>query len=83
MKMISMLELRQNSEAVVADLRRGQTLTLTYRGKPLARLLPIGAADEEIGTDDLFYTLQDHAAAGTEGNEAMSNAQIDQTLYGQ
>jgi prevent-host-death family protein len=83
MKVISMSELRQNSKTVVADLRHGKSLTLTYRGKPLARLLPVAPADEEISADDSIYTLADHAAAGAGDNGHMSNAQIDRILYGQ
>ncbi len=83
MKTVSMLELRRHSEAVVADLRRGLPLTLTYRGKPLARLMPVAAAPEEITADDPLYTLSSHADAGDAENAAMSNAQIDQALYGQ
>jgi antitoxin (DNA-binding transcriptional repressor) of toxin-antitoxin stability system len=68
MKLFSMRELRQNSEAIVQDLRRGQSLTLTYRGKPWARLLPIPTNDREIVADDPFYTLADHAEAGADEN---------------
>jgi antitoxin (DNA-binding transcriptional repressor) of toxin-antitoxin stability system len=77
-----MLDLRRNSGAVVADLRRGQALTLMYRGKPLARLLPVPAADAENGGGDPFYRLATNAAAGADDNDAISNAQIDRTLYG-
>ena len=78
-----MLALRQNSEAVVSDLQRGLPLTLTYRGKPLARLVPIMADAAEITADDPLYTLAAHAEAGAPENAAMGNAEIDRVLYGQ
>lgn len=87
MRIVTMLELRQHAEAVVADLRRGVTLTLTYRGQPLARLEPIRPAAEEIGADDPLFTLGDLAGVAEDpalaaGNAALSNADIDRVLYG-
>lgn len=83
MKTVSMLELRQNSEAVVSDLQRGLPLTLTYRGKPLAKLVPIAADLREITADDPLYKLAVHAGAGSSENASLSNAEIDRALYGQ
>ena len=83
MKAVSMVELRQNSEAVVSDLQRGLPLTLTYRGKPLARLVPIAPGAEEISADDPLYTLAAHAEAGSAENRSLDNAEIDRVLYGQ
>ena len=82
-----MLELRQHAEAVVADLRRGVTLTLTYRGQPLARLEPIRPEPEEIGADDPLFALGELAGVAGDpaldaGNAALSNADIDRALYG-
>ena len=55
---------------------------MTYRGHPLARLLPILASDGEIVAEDPFYTLADSAAPGAEENKTVNNDSIDQTLYG-
>ena len=87
MRTVTMLELRQHADAVVADLRRGVTLTLTYRGRPLARLEPIHPEPEEIGADDPLYTLAGQTAVAGDpalaaGNATLSNADIDRTLYG-
>jgi antitoxin (DNA-binding transcriptional repressor) of toxin-antitoxin stability system len=87
MKTITMLELRQNAGAIVRDLRQGRSLTLTYRGQPLARLEPILPSGEEISADDPFYTLADHAGlaedeALAKGNANLTNADIDRVLYG-
>ena len=36
-------ELKQNASAVVAKVVAGETVTITDRGRPVARLVPIGA----------------------------------------
>lgn len=41
MKTITMVALRTDSERIVKDLRRGVRMTLSYRGKPLAELVPL------------------------------------------
>ena len=88
MKTITMLELWQNAETIVQDLRRGLALTLTYRGQPLARLEPILPTAEDIAADDPLYTLAEQAG-GTAGdaklaqaNARLTNADIDRALYG-
>ena len=58
MKTISMLELRNNSESVVNQLRKGLSLLLTYRGKPLARLEPIRPEKMRRDEDPLFLLAQ-------------------------
>jgi prevent-host-death family protein len=46
MDQISVRELNQNTSAVLAKVRHGQTLEVTDRGRPIARLVPV---DESIG----------------------------------
>ena len=88
MKTITMLEFRQNAEAVVQDLRRGLALTLTYRGQPLARLEPIRPSTENIADADPLYLLAEQAGlAGTDDrlakeNARLTNVDIDRALYG-
>ena len=43
MKMAGMRELKQNASAVVAEVVAGETVTITDRGRPVARLVPIGS----------------------------------------
>ena len=40
MKTISALELRNNFEGIVKSLKRGERMELTYRGEPVADLIP-------------------------------------------
>ncbi len=83
-----MLELRQNAEGVVQDLRRGMALTLTYRGQRLARLEPIRPSAEDIAADDPLYLLAEQAGSATadrrmaKENTRLTNADIDRALYG-
>lgn len=78
MKTVTMLEFRQHAEKIITQVRKGQAVILTRRGKPVARLEPIEA--EAISADDPFYSITD--LAQTPG-ESLSNKQIDHILYGQ
>jgi antitoxin (DNA-binding transcriptional repressor) of toxin-antitoxin stability system len=40
MKTVTMVELRTHSERIVRDLKRGERMMLSYRGEPLAELVP-------------------------------------------
>ncbi len=44
MKTAGIRELKQNASAVVAEVAGGETVTITDRGRPVARLVPIGAS---------------------------------------
>ena len=78
MKTISMLELRQHAEKIIAQVAKGQSMILTRRGKPVARLEPI--VPESINAGDPFYSLD---ALSDVTGESLTNEQIDETLYGQ
>ena len=43
MKTAGIRELKQNASAVVAEVAGGEIVTITDRGRPVARLVPIGA----------------------------------------
>jgi len=77
MKRVSMLDLRRDAEGIIARVQKGERLVLTRRGKPVARLEPI--AGERPDGDDPFYALAELAGPG----ESLTNAQIDQAVYGQ
>jgi antitoxin (DNA-binding transcriptional repressor) of toxin-antitoxin stability system len=48
MKTISMAELRNHSMRIVRELKRGERMMLSYRGKPLAELSPATAAKNQL-----------------------------------
>lgn len=77
MKTISMLHFRQRADAVLKQVGKGQAFVLTYRGKPVARLEPIGTGT--ISNDDPIYQL-DNLASPTA--KPLTNAEMDQAVYG-
>ncbi len=81
MKTVSMLDFRLDAERIIAQVQKGQRLILTRRGKPVARLEPI---EDEIVEEDPFYSLADLAHGGRKAQpgDSLSNAQIDQAVYG-
>jgi prevent-host-death family protein len=78
MKSVSMLDFRKNAEKIIAQVQKGQRLILTCRGKPVVRLEPI--LQETANGDDPFYSLNEITAGG---GEPLTNAAIDDILYGQ
>ena len=76
MKSVSMVEFRHHAQEVVARVRRGQRLVLTYRGKAMARIEPVEAQTTE---GDPFYALA--KLADTEG-KSLSNREMDEAVYG-
>lgn len=77
MKTVSMLELRQNAQAIVEKVERGQPFLLTYRGRPVARIEPVGTTTQK---DDPFYSLGELADGK---GKSLSNREIDEALYGE
>ena len=76
-----MLEFRQDAAAIVERVRRGQSILLTYRGRPAVRLEPVRS--EEITEDDAFYQLSKldrRADSGSSG--PIDNREIDRIIYG-
>jgi antitoxin (DNA-binding transcriptional repressor) of toxin-antitoxin stability system len=78
MKTISMLQLRLHAEKIIGQVQKGQRVILTRRGKAVARLEPIVATS--VDADDPFYRISELSA---DAGQTLSNAQIDDILYGQ
>jgi len=72
-----MLDLRRDAENVLHRIQAGESLVLTYRGKPVARLEPV--SDGVADADDPFYRLDRLADTG---GASLSNRAIDDILYG-
>ena len=62
MKTISMLEFKKNSKQVISFAKQGVSMVMTYRGKPVLRLLPL--SDNKHSADDPFYRLSEMAEKG-------------------
>lgn len=80
MKTITMLEFRRDARRALDAVRRGERLLLTYRGKPVARLEPVGADAPEVSDDDPLLRVDDYAVDGPGG--PLSNDEADRLIYG-
>ena len=76
MKKISMLELRLNTEKIIKLVQSGQSLILTRRGNPVARIEPIKKETQD--PIDPFFLL-----SGIGKVVSLSNAAMDGIIYGQ
>jgi prevent-host-death family protein len=74
MKKISMLELRLNTEKIIKLVQSGQSLILTRRGNPVARIEPIKKETQD--PIDPFFLL-----SGIGKVASLSNAEMDGIIY--
>jgi prevent-host-death family protein len=76
-KKLSMSDLRAHAKQIVGQVRAGETIVLTYRGRPALRLEPIRPATVEA--DDPFYRLGE---LSQRRGASLTNRQIDDIVYG-
>ena len=77
MSTVTMVEFRKHAEAFIRRVSKGHTLLLTYRGRPMARLVPPEQGPPPAA--DPFYRLPELAdPKGT----SLTNREIDRILYG-
>jgi len=76
MKTITLLEFRKNSKKVLEWARRGERMVMTFRGKPVCRIEPMG--NELPESDDPFYQIIHLAQQGG----SLNNKQMDKVIYG-
>jgi len=75
---ISTHQMRFQFERVLKAVKAGRSLTLTYRNKPLARIVPLQELTS-IPEDDPIFRLDELA----EPIGPLTNAEIDNLVYGQ
>ncbi len=75
---ISTHEMRFQFGRVLQAVKAGRSLTLTYRSKPLARIVPL-KPNAEISPDDPVFRLHELA----EPLGPLTNAEMDAAIYGQ
>ena len=80
MKTLTMLEFRRNARKALNTILRGESLLLTYRGKPVARMEPIEAAAMPVPDNDPLLRLDDFAVEGPGGR--IESDEIDRIVYG-
>lgn len=74
---ISTHEMRFQFERVLRAVKAGRALTLTYRNRPLARIVPL-PTKLNISENDSLFRL--HELAEPIGR--LTNSQIDAAIYG-
>jgi antitoxin (DNA-binding transcriptional repressor) of toxin-antitoxin stability system len=74
---ISTHEMRFQFDRVLRAAKAGRALTLTYRNRPLARIVPL-RSESGISADDPIFRLHELA----EPIGPLTNAQIDAAIYG-
>lgn len=65
MKTVTMLEFRRDAEAVIRTVQTGESLLLTYRGKPAVRLEPV---EEDFKPYELVFNSEHPASVSFDEN---------------
>jgi prevent-host-death family protein len=76
-----MLEFRRRAQRILAAVQRGERVLLTYRGRPIARIEPVGEATPAPDSDEPLLRLEEYAFDGPGGR--ITNADIDRLTYGE
>ena len=75
---ISTNELRLNFDRVLKAVKQGRSLTLTYRNKPLARIVPL-KEERLLSGDDPIYRMYELAESV---GVPLTNEEMDKLIYG-
>jgi prevent-host-death family protein len=75
---ISTHQMRFEFERVLKAVKSGRSLTLTYRNKPLARIVPLNE-ELPIAKDDPIFRLDELS----EPIGPVTNTEIDRLIYGE
>jgi prevent-host-death family protein len=75
---ISTNELRLKFDRVLKAVKQGRSLTLTYRNKPLARIVPL-KEEHLLREDDPIYRMYERAEPI---GPPLTNEEMDQLIYG-
>lgn len=60
---VSAFEAKTHLSQLLQEVEQGKTITITKRGRPVARLVPIETEQEPIGTKEIldgFKEIRDH-----------------------
>jgi len=76
MNTVSIVDFRQHAEQILKRVQDGERLVLTYRGKAVARMLPM--QDNQIKEDDPIYCL---ASKAGDDPVPVDNEAMDRLIY--
>lgn len=62
---VSTKELRIQPGKIIDQVNVGQEITVTYRGKPLARIVPYDSSPSDPSDETIFGMWKDRAASKT------------------
>lgn len=85
MKEVTMLEFRQNAEAIIRKIQQGGGMLLTYRGKPVLKLEPVKLKNKKVAkkNDSLLTICELGEKLIPPGPpSALTNQDIDKLVYG-
>ncbi|HEY9172004.1 MAG TPA: hypothetical protein VI136_06965 [Verrucomicrobiae bacterium] len=80
MKLVTMLEFRQDAGGVLRRVARGERLGLSHRGKLALRLEPLEPIVRGDMENDPFLSIRRRAKASPKGGT--NHADIDRIVYG-
>jgi prevent-host-death family protein len=75
---ISTNDLRLDFDRVLKAMKQGRSLTLTYRNKPLARIVPL-KEQRLLSEDDPIYCMYERAEPI---GAPLTNEEMDRLIYG-
>lgn len=85
MKEVTMLEFRQNAEAIIRKIQQGGGMLLTYRGKPVLKLEPVKLKNKKVAKkNDSLLTICELSQQwdSSADSSQLTNDDIDRIVYG-
>lgn len=77
---ITMLDLRHNAETIVKKVENGQSMILTYRGRPAVRLEPAAPPVNQSPENSLDF-INSLFAMSVDMGGPMTNEEMDRLIY--
>lgn len=74
---VTMLDLRKHAQEIINRFRRGEQVTLTYRGEEVCTMVPCKKTDAADIESDPFFDL----VGSIDESRPLTNEQIDEVLY--
>lgn len=80
-KTVNVHDAKSGLSRLLARVEKGDRITIARAGRPVAQLVPVQrVGSSKLSPDDPLLNLEEFAVDGPGG--ALSNTEIDRTLYG-